>query len=92
MGLSCLTLVDPALRYHLGVQGGVIVHETMQDSPAMQVGLGRHDVLLSWNGVPIADSDQFQLLVGTSRPGDTVHLDVIRRGVPERVELTLGHW
>jgi membrane-associated protease RseP (regulator of RpoE activity) len=61
---------------------GVVVEETLPDSPAAQAGLRRHDIILRANGEAIEDMRALQAQVEQERP---LELKILRLGNPETV-------
>jgi len=70
-------------------QRGVLVNQVGAGSPAEAAGLRAGDVLVSFDGTPLADGGQYRNRVAMARPGSTVVLGVIRDGrrldIPVRV-------
>jgi len=48
-------------------------------------------VITALDGKPVTDAGQLQMLVGQKRPGDTIHLEVVRdsktTSIPVRLEV-----
>jgi serine protease Do len=59
-------------------------------SPAEKSGLKTGDVVLAFNGGAVGDSGQLAALVGESKPGDKVELEVLRDGKRRKLTATLG--
>ncbi len=59
---------------------GVLVSDFAPDSPAQQAGLQRGDIILSVDGRPVNYTAQLQQLIGFSRPGQVVQIEVARKG------------
>lgn len=68
---------------------GVLVNQVAAGSPAERAGLRPGDVLVSFDGTPLADGGQYRNRAAMARPGSTVVLGVIRDGrrmdIPVRV-------
>ena len=58
-----------------------------RDGPAAEAGLRAGDVLLRYNGVPIADGDQFYRMMLDTPPGSTARLELLRAGTVLRVDV-----
>jgi serine protease Do/serine protease DegQ len=71
---------------------GLIVIETVADSPAEKVGIKRRDVILRVNGKPIESSDELRLTISQLPPGSQVALDISRDGKPMTVQVTLSQF
>ena len=81
---------DNAKFFHLNKAEGALVSDVTPDSPGSKAGLKTGDVITELNGKAITDAGQLQMLVGQQRPGDTIHLDVMRDDKPTTVAVTLG--
>lgn len=91
LGVNVQTL-NQALAESFGLQraiGGLIAG-VAPGSPADKAGLLPGDVVLKFNGRPVADSGQLAGMVGESRPGDQARLEVLRRGKKLELVATLG--
>jgi len=74
---------DLAEAWSLPVEGGIIVTDTVRDSPAEKAGLEAEDVIVSLGKRPLAvntyaDLDWFRQQVRNLKPGDAIDLEVIR--------------
>jgi len=94
MDTSQHTAIVVALE-HLGYElpyhaSGVIVARTIANSPAARV-LGRGDVIVGVNGVPVAGLEDVAEVLATRRAGQTVDLEVerARGGDVQRVKVAL---
>ncbi|MGH3132140.1 MAG: S1C family serine protease [Gaiellaceae bacterium] len=89
----------------VSVPGGAAVVEVRAGTPADEAGLraatgertvdGREiptggDVIVEFDGVAIASSQELQSAVDAKRPGDTVSITVLRDSERRTVEVTLG--
>jgi predicted metalloprotease with PDZ domain len=61
-----------------------------QDAPAGKAGLREHDVIVGFNGNPVADEAQLRNFVRQTPPGSTVTLDYMRGGQAMKVQVTLA--
>ncbi|CAM5768834.1 serine protease [Labrys miyagiensis] len=59
---------------------GALITDVAKDGPAAQGGLRTGDVVLSVDGVPISDPDEFGYRFATKTLGGTAQLDVLRKG------------
>jgi len=81
---------DIAEQVHLPKDAtGVIVTDTIPDSPADKAGVKRGDVILSVNGKAIKDHDELRLIISQMSPGSKVALGVSRDGKPLTLAVTL---
>jgi serine protease Do len=81
---------DNAKFFHLDKAVGALVSDVTPDSPGSKAGLKTGDVITELDGKSITDAGELQMLVGQRRPGDTIHLDVMRDDRPTTVAVTLG--
>ncbi|MEZ5891272.1 MAG: Do family serine endopeptidase [Xanthobacteraceae bacterium] len=69
---------------------GALVAEPQSGSPADKAGIKSGDVITAVNGEHVKDARMLARQVGRMAPGTTIKLDLIRKGKPETVTLTLG--
>ncbi|MGP1308963.1 MAG: trypsin-like peptidase domain-containing protein [Phycisphaerales bacterium] len=89
LGLAAVALT-PESASRLGLPPttrGAIVGEVVPESPADEAGLERGDIITAINGRPVDDFSGVRLAIATTKPGETLALDVIRRG-GARAQLT----
>src|SRR5262245_38351213 len=67
-----------------------VVTLVLPDSPAAKAGLQKHDLLVSYDGAPIKDVENFARLILHSSPGDKVHLIYLRNGEECNADVTLA--
>ncbi|HPO93962.1 MAG TPA: PDZ domain-containing protein, partial [Phycisphaerales bacterium] len=81
--------VPQILRGHLGLNegAGVLVSAVHGDLPAEKAGLRPYDVIIGANGKTDVTPQQVREILKTLNPGDTLDLDVIRKG--ERTKATV---
>ena len=60
------------------------------DGPAARAGLKAGDVIVAYAGQPVNDSADLPPRVGSSKPGASKTLTVIRDGKAREIEVTLG--
>ncbi len=84
--------VNERVARALGLQEarGFIVRDVDPGSPAEAAGFRPYDVILSFNGEPIAGQIDLAARLTDFRPGDTVNLGVMREGTLYTVEMALG--
>jgi serine protease Do len=80
---------DNAKFFHLSKAVGALVSDVQPDGPGAKAGLKTGDVITELDGKQVSDAGQLQVLVGQKRPGDTVHLQVLRDEKPMSVPVTL---
>ncbi len=84
--------VDQGLADSFGLAkpGGAMVAFVEKDGPAAKAGLKEGDVVLKFNGRPIARSADLPLVVSEAAPGSKAELEVWRNGRTERFTAKLG--
>jgi serine protease Do len=80
---------DNAKFFQLNKAEGAVVSEVGPDTPAAKAGLRTGDVITELDGKPMTDAGQLQMTVGQKRPGDTIHLRVVRDSKPTTISVTL---
>jgi membrane-associated protease RseP (regulator of RpoE activity) len=90
LGLSTASVPDMVAE-HLGIRGdsGVIVRTVCPDSPAEKAGISLNDIILSLDGEPVVNPDAFSEKIRVHKVGDTLELNLIRKGKPEKATVTL---
>lgn len=81
-----LERVGPRMRRYLGTPNGVLILETLEDSPAERAGLRAGDVVLELDGNTMLTPGQVSLAVSLHR-GAPVDLVVFREGERYRTAL-----
>jgi len=83
--------VDQALARSFGLTKpeGALVAQVTEGSPAAKAGLSSGDIILEFNGKPVAYSSALPPLVGAVTPGETVESLVMRDGEKIVVEVTV---
>lgn len=71
-------------------EGGVLVTDVGEETPAEDAGLRSGDLLQSWNGKAVADKEELLGLIEEAFPGDQVKLGIVRDGGEETINLELG--
>ncbi len=69
---------------------GVLITDVMDDSPAAQAGLLRGDVILEFDGAPMAHVRDLPRHVATTAIGKNVAVKLLRRGKPITAAVTVG--
>jgi serine protease Do len=80
---------DNAKFFHMDKAQGALVSDVQPDAPGAKAGLKTGDVITQIDGKPVTDAGQLQMTVGQKRPGETIHLQVIRDSKPIEVAVTL---
>jgi serine protease Do len=88
IGISDVT-PDNAKFFAMKNATGAIVTQVEPGTPGAKAGLQTGDVIAELNGQPVTDAGQLQMEVGQKRPGDTIHLEVLRDGKTTNIPVTL---
>ena len=70
--------------------GGAQVVDVVAGGPAQKGGLAVGDLIVTFDGKPVATADALSGLVQAHQPGDTVQVVVERNGASRTVTVTLG--
>ncbi|HEV7865251.1 MAG TPA: trypsin-like peptidase domain-containing protein [Acidimicrobiia bacterium] len=70
--------------------GGAQVVQLVAGGPAQKAGIAVGDLIVTFDGKPVATADALSGLVQNRQPGDTVQVVVERNGSSRTVSLTLG--
>jgi hypothetical protein len=71
------------------VETGILIGQVFDGTAAADAGLRKGDLIVAWNGQPIAGRNDLFARLGESKPGDLVTLEVIRDAVKTEVKVTL---
>lgn len=78
LGISIQDVTPDVALNRPDIQGGVVVSEVKEDSPADKSGIKEGDVIVSLNGQKVSGVDEFVTAIQKQRIGDTVVLGVNR--------------
>ena len=91
LGVSIQSLTrDLAVALGMDEVGGALVADVVDDSPARRAGIRRGDVILGYNGREVTASSDLPILVAETRVGETVPVELSRRGRRETLSVTIG--
>lgn len=85
--------ITPDLRKAFDIengQGGVLVTNVMEDSPAEDAGLKSGDVIIAVDGKKTVSTGQLRSQIGMRAIGDKVTLTILRDGDEERIKVKVG--
>src|ERR1700716_4043943 len=80
---------DNAKFFQMNKAEGALISQVEPDAPGAKAGLRTGDVITELDGKPVTDAGQLQMTVGQKRPGDTIHLLVMRDSKPTSVSVKL---
>lgn len=69
---------------------GALVAGVEKGSPAEKAGLDAGDVILRFDGKPVAASSDLPRIVGSTKPGKEVTVELLRRGSVKNIAVTVG--
>ncbi len=69
---------------------GALVSNVESGSPAAKAGIERGDVIVTFNGIPVSDSNSLRNHVASSLPGSTANVTILRNGREESKQVVLG--
>lgn len=86
-----LEAVDQEIAAYLNIpQEGVIIADVIPNSPASRAGLRKYDVILSIDGIKVADGDQVNELVRKKDISEKITLEVLRDGKHHSINIQLA--
>src|ERR1700704_6205600 len=80
---------DNAKFFQMNKAEGALISQVEPDAPGAKAGLRTGDVIIELDGKPVTDAGQLQMTVGQKRPGDTIHLLVVRDSKPTSIAVKL---
>ncbi|PLK58418.1 serine endoprotease DegQ [Candidatus Palibaumannia cicadellinicola] len=80
---------DIAKAFHIEAQRGAFVSEVLAGSAAAKAKIKAGDIIVSVEGKPIQSFDELRVKVGTTTPGKTVKLGLLRNGKPLDISVVL---
>ena len=84
--------ITKAMEKTFGVTAGegVLVSDTISESPADKAGIKSGDVITKVNGEAVGSSDELIQTISTKPVGSVVTLDIVRDNAPLQVQVTLA--
>ncbi|MBD3286959.1 Do family serine endopeptidase [candidate division WOR-3 bacterium] len=76
----------------LKVEGGVLIADVLDDTPADNAGLRSGDVVLKINDAKVKDMENFRERIASFSPGSTVELGVWRAGDRKSIKVRLDEY
>ena len=81
---------DLATSFGLDRARGAIVSAVEKDSPAQKAGIEPSDIIVGFDGKPVESQSDLPRIVGATRPGATVPVEVLRKGQAKKLQVTVG--
>ncbi len=81
---------DLATSFGLDHARGALVNSVEKDSPADRAGVLPTDIITSFNGKNVESSVDLPRIVGATRPGSKVTMQVWRKGATRTLNITVG--
>jgi serine protease Do len=92
LGVSIRNLTPEQFKARkLADNQGALIADVVPDSPAEIAGLQKDDVVVAFNGKPVANASVLQRLVGDTPVGNTARLTVRRDGKTEDLTVIVGN-
>jgi predicted metalloprotease with PDZ domain len=84
--------INHALKEAMNLKSekGVLVRDVVEDSPAEKAGIEREDVILTFGGKKVPDTEQLIKMVKKTSPGDEVEMLIVRDGKEKTLTITIG--
>ena len=84
--------IDPEMQRYLNLKSsnGVLVSEVVEGGPADRAGLRAEDVIITFDGKRVRDSERLIKIVRKRRPRDRVKIEIVRDGEKEELGLRIG--
>jgi serine protease Do len=84
--------VTPELKdkLKLSTEKGALVADVVEGGPAEKAGIERGDVIVTFDGKDISESDDLPYIVASTPIGKTVTVDVIRKGQRKSIQVQIG--
>lgn len=90
LGVTIQTQWNEAMKREFGVDHGAVVSDVTKGSAADKAGIKRGDVIVEFNGKPIAAGADLPRLVAATKPGTDAKLKVIRDKEEKMMTVTVG--
>ena len=79
-----------AESFNMDKPQGALVSKVLPDSPAAKGGIETGDIIISFGGTAIDHSSDLPPLVGTTKVGDKLSVEVVRNGKRVQIGLEIG--
>lgn len=89
IGVSLYELSDQLAKHYGADDGGALINEVMEDSPAEKAGLKAGDVIVKMDGKPVEDVDEIREAIQDKDEGETVAVTVLRDGKESKFDVAV---
>ena len=91
LGVSAQSLTpEIAKQFGLKEQGGALVGDVVEGSPAEKAGLKRGDLIIKYDGKPVNDPAQLKNMTASTPVGKEVLLHIVRDGKTKTVKVGIA--
>ena len=77
-------------KLKLSTEGGALVADVVEGGPAEKAGIKRGDVIVTFDGNDISESNDLPYIVASTPVGKTVTVEVIRKGQRKSIQVEVG--
>jgi serine protease Do len=77
-------------KLKLSTEKGALVADVVEGGPAEKAGIERGDVIVTFDGKDISESDDLPYVVASTPVGKTVTVEVIRKGQRKSIQVEIG--
>src|SRR3954462_15801616 len=81
---------DLATSFGLDRPRGALVNAVEKGSPAEKADIEASDIIVTFDGKGVDSSSDLPRIVGSTRPGTTVAVEVFRKGTTKKMQITVG--
>lgn len=81
---------DVAQAMELDEATGALVADVIDDSPAVEAGFKRGDVIVEYDGQQVSDNSDLPLMVANTPIGKKVNVEIVRKGNRKVLEVTIA--
>lgn len=82
---------DVAVALGLEAAKGVMIADVVEGTPALAAGVEKGDIVLSVDGKDVESPRDLTRMIASESPGETVQLNVLRKGQARELSVTLGN-
>ena len=80
---------ETAQALDIKTRNGALIADVVEESPAEDAGIQEGDVIIEFNGKPIANTANLKNVVSLTAPASTSRVKVIRNGSPKTIKVVL---